>query len=89
MTMNKAKRNKFAATEALKMANRTGSKVAIAVDDDERAENMLRLVERASKQLGLELGETIKGNGVLTVPVGEGEVRIVSADRLGPQPVMN
>jgi hypothetical protein len=84
--MKKSERNKIAASGALHMANDEGKKVAIAVDDDARARDMLKLVVRLAKQHQFDLGDTVHGNGVITVPVGSGEVRIVSADRLVSAP---
>lgn len=78
----KAKRNKLAASGALHMAHDESKKVAIAVDDDEKAKGMLKIVVDAAKRHGFELGEVSQGNGVIYVPVGKGEIRIVSADRL-------
>ena len=87
--MKKSERNKRTAAEALKMAKCSGKKIAIAVDDDERAGNMLRLVVKAGKTLKLELGPATYGNGVITIAVGDGEVRIISADHLVAGPVLN
>lgn len=80
--MNKAKRNKLAAVGALHMAHDEGKKVAIAVDDDAKARDMLKLVTQEAKRHKFELGEPSYGDGVTIVPVGEGEVRIVSATHL-------
>ena len=80
--MKKSERNKIAASGAIHMAHDEGKKVAIAVDDDDRAKDMLKLVTMVAKKHGFDLGATVQGNGVITVPVGNGEVRIVSADHL-------
>ena len=82
--MTRSERNKRTATEALKMVEASGRKIAIAVDDDERAGNMLRLIVKTSEALGIDIGSPNYGNGVITIPVadGEGELRIISADHL-------
>jgi hypothetical protein len=88
--MKNSERNNLAASGALHMAHDEGKKVAIAVDDDERAKGMLKIVIRAAKKHRFELGPTVHGDGVITVLVGQGEVRIVSADRLvGESKVLN
>lgn len=81
--MKKSERNKKAASGALHMAHDEGKKVAIAVDDDERGQNMLKIVTKEAKRHGFDLGGVVAlGDGVITLAVGKGEVRIVSADHL-------
>lgn len=87
--MKPSERNKRTSIEALKMAKNSGRKVGVAVDDDERAGNMLRLVVKAAKELDIDIDPPSYGNGVITIPVGDGEVRIISADHLVAGPPLN
>jgi hypothetical protein len=66
------------------MAHDDGAKAGIAVDDDARAKKMLALVVEVAGQHGFELGDIVHGKGVITVPVGKGEVRIVSVLKSPP-----
>lgn len=78
----RAKRNRIAATEALRMAETKGQKIGIAVDDDAKGESMLQIVLKMAKKHNRSVGEVRHGDGVIYVPVGDGEIRIVSADHL-------
>lgn len=70
------KRDELSAWGSISMAHRDGKTVGIAVDDNAKADKMLKRVERIAAKRGLQADVDKKGR-IYDVKIGAGVVRII------------